>query len=124
AAPLDPNVLVIGIQPNEGFALRIESKLPGPALKLDPVNMDFLYTDRGGQASPEAYERLLLDVIAGDQTLFMRRDAVETSWRWITPILKRWEVQPDAPHPYPAGEWGPAEADRLIQRAGRRWRAL
>ena len=76
-------------------------------------------------STPEAYERLLLDVMQGDQTLFMRRDAVEAAWRWVMPILERWASQPDAPLPaYPAGDWGPAEANRLIESTGRRWRAL
>jgi glucose-6-phosphate 1-dehydrogenase len=124
AAPLDPNVLSIRIQPNEGFALTIESKLPGPDVRIYPVKMDFQYSATFGSASPEAYERLLLDVMAGDQTLFMRRDAVEASWHWITPILERW-AHLDASLPaYPAGEWGPAEADRLIESTGRRWRDL
>src|SRR5581483_4502398 len=122
-APLDPNVLSIRIQPNEGFAFTIESKVPGPQLRIYPVKMDFQYRATFGQASPEAYERLLLDVMAGDQTLFMRRDAVEASWQWIMPILDRWAATPGAPLPcYPAGEWGPPEADRLIEAAGRRWR--
>ena len=119
---LDANVLTVRIQPDEGFALTIASKVPGPRVRIYPVNMDFRYSSTFGASSPEAYERLLLDVLAGDQTLFMRRDAVEASWRWITPILKRWEGQTGTPHSYRAGDWGPAEADRLIQRTGRRWR--
>jgi glucose-6-phosphate 1-dehydrogenase len=125
AAPLDPNVLSIRIQPNEGFALSIVSKTPGPRVRLYPVKMDFQYGSTFGKPSPEAYERLLLDVMAGDQTLFMRRDAVEASWQWVTAILDRWAEQPDGPLPtYPAGEWGPLEADRLIEATGRRWRDL
>jgi glucose-6-phosphate 1-dehydrogenase len=123
AAPLEPNVLSIRIQPNEGFALTIESKLPGPHVHVQPVKMDFQYGAAFNGATPEAYERLLLDVMAGDPTLFMRRDAVEASWRWLTPILERWREQADQPIPaYPAGEWGPPEADRLIQSTGRKWR--
>jgi glucose-6-phosphate 1-dehydrogenase len=77
-----------------------------------------------GASSPEAYERLLLDVLAGDQTLFMRRDAVETAWRWVMPVLERWAEQ-TAPLPtYGPGSWGPAEADRLIESMGRTWRPL
>jgi glucose-6-phosphate 1-dehydrogenase len=125
AAPLDSNVLSIRIQPNEGFALTIESKIPGPDLRVYPVKMDFQYGATFGGASPEAYERLLLDVMAGDQTLFMRRDAVEASWQWITPILDRWAAMRDAPLPaYAASEWGPAEANQLIESTGRRWRDL
>jgi glucose-6-phosphate 1-dehydrogenase len=87
--------------------------------------MDFRYGSTFGASSPEAYERLLLDVMAGDPTLFMRRDSVEASWRWITPILERWAEDSTRPLPtYPAGDWGPPEADRLIEAAGRRWRPL
>jgi glucose-6-phosphate 1-dehydrogenase len=122
---LDPNVLAIRIQPDEGFALGISSKVPGPRVQIYPVNMDFRYGSTFGGSSPEAYERLLLDVLAGDATLFMRRDSVEASWQWITPILDRWADRRSEPVPaYAAGSWGPAEADRLIAAAGRTWRAL
>jgi glucose-6-phosphate 1-dehydrogenase len=121
---LDPNVLSIRIQPDEGFSLGISSKVPGPRVKTFPVKMDFHYGSTFGGSSPEAYERLLLDVMAGDPTLFMRRDAVEAAWRWVMPILERW-AESRAPLPtYAASEWGPAEADRLIESTGRRWRAL
>ena len=119
---LDPNVLSIRIQPDEGFALGINSKVPGPRVRIYPVQMDFHYGSTFGGSSPEAYERLLLDVMAGDPTLFMRRDAVEAAWRWVMPILDRWEKTPDPLPKYPAGEWGPAEADRLIESTGRQWR--
>jgi glucose-6-phosphate 1-dehydrogenase len=126
AAPLDPNVLTFRIQPDEGFALRIESKVPGPRVRVYPVHMDFRYGSTFGARSPEAYERLLLDVMVGDATLFMRRDSVEASWRWIEPILQRWrdEGSRAALPTYAAGDWGPAEADRLIAASGRRWRSL
>ncbi len=122
AGPLDCNVLSIRIQPNEGFALTIESKIPGPHLRLYPVKMDFQYGATFGGASPEAYERLLLDVMVGDQTLFMRRDAVEASWQWITPILERWAGDRRPVPTYAAGEWGPSLANGLIESTGRRWR--
>jgi len=125
---LDPNVLSIRIQPDEGFALAISSKIPGPRVRIYPVRMDFQYGSTFGGSSPEAYERLLLDVMAGDQTLFMRRDAVEAAWRWVLPILDRWSASaagaPDRKPTYAAGEWGPPEADRLIAATGRTWRAL
>ncbi|MQA28293.1 MAG: glucose-6-phosphate dehydrogenase [Luteitalea sp.] len=122
---LDPNVLTIRIQPDEGFALGISSKVPGPRVRIYPVNMDFRYGSTFGGSSPEAYERLLLDVMAGDATLFMRRDSVEGSWHWITPILDRWAEQTTDPLPtYGAGDWGPPEADRLMESAGRSWRQL
>jgi glucose-6-phosphate 1-dehydrogenase len=120
---LDPNVLSIRIQPDEGFALGISSKVPGPQARVFPVQMDFHYGTTFGGTTPEAYERLLLDVMAGDQTLFMRRDMVEAAWQWVMPILNRWSEQTTGPMPtYPAGEWGPPEADRLIEATGRRWR--
>ena len=124
AAPLDPNVLTIRIQPDEGFSFGINSKVPGPRVRVYPVRMDFRYSNTFGAESPEAYERLLLDVMAGDATLFMRRDAVETAWSWVMPILDSWDAAPGTMPTYPAGEWGPAEADQLIAATGRRWRAL
>ena len=125
AAPstLDPNVLTIRIQPDEGFSFGISSKLPGPQVKIYPVQMDFRYSSTFGGTSPEAYERLLLDVMIGDQSLFMRRDAVEAAWRFVMPILDRWARDTGPLPTYAAGDWGPAEADRLIETTGRRWRA-
>jgi glucose-6-phosphate 1-dehydrogenase len=125
AAPLDPNVLSIRIQPDEGFSLGISSKIPGPRLRVFPVKMDFHYGSTFGGTTPEAYERLLLDVMTGDATLFMRRDAVEAAWRFVMPILERWSEQKgDGLRTYAAGEWGPAEADQLIEATGRKWRPL
>jgi glucose-6-phosphate 1-dehydrogenase len=87
--------------------------------------MDFHYGEMFGDgSSPEAYERLLLDVLAGDPTLFMRRDAVETAWRWVMPVLDRWAAQPAPVAGYTPGSWGPPEADRLIESMGRTWRPL
>ena len=123
-ARLDPNVLSIRIQPDEGFSFGISSKLPGPDVRPYPVKMDFHYGSTFGATTPEAYERLLLDVMHGDATLFMRRDAVEAAWRWVMPILDHWSRQNAALPTYPAGDWGPAEADRLIEAGGRRWRPL
>jgi glucose-6-phosphate 1-dehydrogenase len=124
SARLDPSVLSIRIQPDEGFSLGVNSKVPGPHVRVFPVKMDFHYGSTFGSTSPEAYERLLLDVMVGDATLFMRRDAVEAAWRFVMPILDRW-TQDGAPPiaSYPAGEWGPAEAERLIASTGRRWLA-
>jgi glucose-6-phosphate 1-dehydrogenase len=120
---LEPDVLMIRIQPDEGFALRIESKVPGPSVNIKPVKMEFCYKDIFGGSTPEAYERLLLDVMTGDATLFMRRDQVEASWSWITPILDRWSQLDLAPALYKAGTWGPEKANRLIESTGRRWDA-
>jgi len=122
---LDPNVLTVRIQPDEGFAFGISSKIPGPQVRIYPVQMDFRYGSAFGGTSPEAYERLLLDVMIGDQSLFMRRDAVEAAWRFVMPILDRWAGDRTAPVPtYAAGDWGPPEADRLIESTGRRWRPI
>jgi glucose-6-phosphate 1-dehydrogenase len=123
AGHLDPNVLSIRIQPDEGFALGISSKIPGPRVRVYPVQMDFQYGSTFGGTSPEAYERLLLDVMVGDQTLFMRRDQVEAAWQWVMPILDRFAAERTSPVPtYAAGEWGPPAADRLIESTGRKWR--
>jgi glucose-6-phosphate 1-dehydrogenase len=125
AERLEPNVLTIRIQPDEGFSLGISCKRPGPHVGVAPVKMDFHYGEQfGTSSSPEAYERLILDVMHGDPTLFMRRDAVETAWRWVMPVLERWTSQTDPLPAYAPGSWGPAEADRLIESTGRRWRPL
>jgi glucose-6-phosphate 1-dehydrogenase len=123
--PLDPTVLALRIQPEEGLSLRIASKLPGPKIRIYPVKMEFNYSSSFGGASPEAYERLLLDVMAGDATLFMRRDAVESAWEFVMPILDYWANSRARSLPeYRAGTWGPLEADRLIEADGRHWRTL
>jgi glucose-6-phosphate 1-dehydrogenase len=120
------NVLVIRIQPDEGISLRMVSKIPGNNLRLETVKMDFHYATSFGTASPEAYERLLLDAMAGDATLFARRDEVEEAWRFIDHIERAWHESP-APPPmaeYTAGSWGPKEADDLLARDGNQWRRL
>ncbi|MGI8733527.1 MAG: glucose-6-phosphate dehydrogenase [Pyrinomonadaceae bacterium] len=123
-APLQPNVLVIRIQPNEGITLRFGAKLPGQAMRIRWVNMDFRYGSSFGAKPPEAYERLLLDCMLGDSTLYARRDMVERGWEIVTPILEAWEQPaPDFPN-YAAGSWGPQSAFELIERDGRRWRKL
>jgi glucose-6-phosphate 1-dehydrogenase len=124
SARLDRNILSIRIQPDEGISLGVNSKIPGPNVRVYPVKLDFHYGSTFGASTPEAYERLLLDVINGDPTLFMRRDAVEAAWNWVMPILERWAEQSDPLPTYPAGDWGPLEADRLIESTGRRWRPL
>ena len=121
--PLEPNVLTVRIQPDEGMSLRIATKLPGPKVRIYPVRMDFRYGTTFGEQSPEAYERLLLDVMAGDATLFMRRDAVEAAWTWVDNVLEAWARAGAREIPrYAAGSWGPREADELMAREGRRWR--
>jgi glucose-6-phosphate 1-dehydrogenase len=116
-----PNALVLRIQPEEGISLYFEAKVPGMAGHLKPVSMDFDYCRAFGVDSPEAYQRLLLDAMLGDATLFARRDEVEAAWTLITPILEEWEKAGD-PEPYAAGSWGPAGADALLAADGRRWR--
>src|SRR5437762_7099351 len=122
----DQNVLVIRIQPDEGISLRIHAKVPGTSFHIEPVKMDFHYGTSFGKASPEAYERLLLDAMSGDATLFARRDEVEEAWAFIDPIEEAWHAKKDAPELffYPAGSWGPEAADDLLARDGRAWRRL
>jgi len=126
STPLQPNVLVIRIQPDEGISLRMQAKIPGAALRIEPVKMDFHYGTSFGKASPEAYERLLLDAMSGDATLFARRDEVEQAWKWIDVIEDAWHKSQNPPSlcTYPAGSWGPKEADELLERDGRSWRRL
>ncbi len=117
----DPNRLVIRIQPDEGVALRIAAKVPGPELKLAPVTLDFRYNEVFACQTPEAYERLLLDAIHGDATLYARGDWVEHAWGILAPVLEGW-ARDTAPLPtYEAGSWGPAEADSFITRDGWSW---
>jgi glucose-6-phosphate 1-dehydrogenase len=118
------NVLVIRIQPDEGVSLRMQSKVPGASVRIQPVKMDFRYGTSFGKASPEAYERLLLDAMAGDATLFARRDEVEEAWRFIDHIEEGWHsgAHQSGLFSYPAGSWGPTEADHLIENDGRAWR--
>jgi len=120
------NVLVIRIQPDEGISLRMQAKMPGATLRIEPVKMDFHYGTSFGKASPEAYERLLLDAMSGDATLFARRDEVENAWKFIDNIENAWHKSDKPPglFDYPAGSWGPKEADDLLQRDGRAWRRL
>ena len=122
----DLNVLVIRIQPDEGISLRIHAKVPGTSFRIEPVKMDFHYGTSFGKPSPEAYERLLLDAMSGDATLFARRDEVEEAWAFIDPIEEAWHPKKDAPELffYPAGSWGPEAADDLLARDGRAWRRL
>ncbi|MEJ7761793.1 MAG: glucose-6-phosphate dehydrogenase [Thermomicrobiales bacterium] len=121
-ADVAPNVLTMRIQPDEGIALRFAAKVPGPTTKLRTVRMDFFYGASFGETGPDAYERLLLDAMLGDPTLFARRDEVETAWSLVQPILDGWGDGVSPTVPYESGSWGPSEADDLIERDGRQWR--
>jgi len=118
---LGANQLVVRVQPDEGVTLRFGSKVPGTTMEVRDVAMDFQYGEAFTEASPEAYERLLLDVLLGDASLFPTNDEVEQSWRVVDPIEQHW-AQGGEPHLYRAGEWGPAAADEMLARDGRTWR--
>jgi glucose-6-phosphate 1-dehydrogenase len=118
-----PSVLVFRIQPDEGISLSFSTKRPGMNLDLRPVHMDFDYKNSFHEPLPEAYERLILDALRGDATLFMRSDELEAAWEFVTPILERWQEQPPPNFPnYAAGTWGPKEADRLAEGCQGGWR--
>ncbi len=128
-AGLDPKVakngIAIRIQPDEGISLRFVTKSPGSSMNLFPVSMDFSYGDSFSGQLVEAYTRLLLDAVLGDQTLYARGDSVDTAWTFVTPILEGWRTNSLARvYPYDAGSWGPPEADRLLQADGRSWRRI
>ena len=119
-----PNTLVLGVQPNEGVSLSLGAKIPGTRMKIRPVNMEFLYGTTFLSQSPEAYERLILDAMRGDATLFTRNDEVEAQWRVCDPIVKAWEADTTSPLPtYEAGTQGPAETNGIL-RGDDRWRAI
>lgn len=120
---IDPNVITLRIQPDEGIQVRFASKIPGHDTGVGSVTMDMSYADTFGGKPPEAYERLLLDAMLGDATLFSRRDAVEASWAWITPILDYFDEHPCEEFPnYAQGSWGPASCHTLMHRDRRKWR--
>jgi glucose-6-phosphate 1-dehydrogenase len=119
---LGPNALVLHIQPDEGITLLFGAKVPGRGFNVRSVSLDFLYENAFPEDAPDAYERLLLDALVGDPTLFIRSDEVMQAWRIVDPIQRAWASE-DAPiSEYPAGTWGPKEADLLIERDGRQWR--
>ena len=118
-----PDVLAVRIQPDEGISLHFNAKIPGPQMHQRPVMMDFRYGTSFGVAPAEAYQRLLLDVMLGDSTLFTRRDEVEAAWKLLDPLLNAWSAEPAEDFPnYEAGTWGPAAADELLGSPARRWR--
>jgi glucose-6-phosphate 1-dehydrogenase len=115
--------LIIRIQPDEGILINFGMKIPGAGFTVHNVNMDFHYADLSNKWLPAAYERLLLDALQNDSTLYSRGDAVESTWRFIDPILKIWEENPGIPlYGYPAGTWGPDVADKLIEDPKLTWR--
>jgi glucose-6-phosphate 1-dehydrogenase len=119
---LRPNVLLVHVQPNEGVSLEIGAKVPGQGMAIRSVHMDFLYGGAFRTGLPEAYERLILDAMLGDPTLFTRIDEVDEQWALVDAIVAAWaRDRPSFPN-YEAGSWGPAAADDLLERDGRRWR--
>jgi glucose-6-phosphate 1-dehydrogenase len=121
----EPNRLHIQVQPDEGMRLHLTAKEPGPGgIRLRPVSLDLSYATAFEQRLPDAYERLLMDVIKGNPTLFMRRDEVEAAWTWVEPILTAWATSPGRPDAYPAGSTGPDAAAALLERDGRSWQEL
>ncbi|HEX2057971.1 MAG TPA: glucose-6-phosphate dehydrogenase [Actinomycetota bacterium] len=118
---LEPNVLVLRIQPNEGISLTFGAKVPGHEVNVRTVDMEFDYENDFGSGTPEAYERLLQDCMLGDATLFTRRDEIEQAWEIVEPVLEYWSGG-GRPGVYEQGRWGPASSDELLRRDGRRWR--
>ena len=122
AGPIAPNRLVIRLQPDEGVKLWLMIKDPGPGgMRLSNVPLDMSFADAFNVRNPDAYERLIMDVVRGNQALFMRRDEVEEAWGWIDPVLDAWAASSELPKPYTAGTWGPSSAVALIERDGRTW---
>ena len=122
AGELTSNKLIIRLQPEEGMRLEMMTKSPGPGgLRLFPTELDISFEKAFQTRYPDAYERLLMDCVRGNPTLFMRRDEVEAAWSWVEPIIAAWEEAPETPRLYPAGSWGPTSAIALIERDGRTW---
>ena len=120
---LEPDALVVRIHPDEGLALIFGTKVPGRGFDVRPVAMEFFYGAAFPEGTPDPYERLLLDALVGDPTLFLRTDEVMQAWRIVAPILEAWAKDDPPIAPYRAGTWGPVDADALVARDGRRWRA-
>jgi glucose-6-phosphate 1-dehydrogenase len=118
---LEPNVLVVRVQPEEGLSLKIGAKVPGSGFEVSSVNMDLLYGTAFLEEAPDAYQRLLLDLMLGDPTLFIRADEAEGAWKILDPVMDHWSRERNVSF-YPAGTWGPGEADDLLSQDGREWR--
>jgi glucose-6-phosphate 1-dehydrogenase len=123
ASPVYPNDLIIRVQPEEGISWRLNGKVPGGqgGLNIKPVALDFLYKTTFNVEPPEAYERLISDAIAGDQTLFIRGDEAEAAWAVVDPIEQGWAMSKNPPATYAPGSWGPKRSQELIEDDGRRW---
>src|SRR5215218_1433669 len=121
AGEIEPNVLVVRVQPEEGISMKIGAKVPGTGFEIRSVNMDLLYGTAFLEEVPDAYQRLLLDLLLGDPTLFIRADEAEGAWEILDPVVRAWS-ESEKVSPYPAGTWGPEEAEELIECDGRRWR--
>ena len=117
---LGQNALVIRVQPDEGITVRFGSKVPGTSMEVRDVNMDFGYGEAFTESSPEAYERLILDVLLGDPPLFPSAEEIDLQWQIVDPVIEHWADR--KPEPYVSGTWGPASADELLARDGRSWR--
>ncbi|MCA8993789.1 MAG: glucose-6-phosphate dehydrogenase [Planctomycetaceae bacterium] len=117
-----PNSLIFRIQPQESISLRFSTKRPGMQYQVEPVDMDFQFGEKFSEALPEAYERLLLDVIRGDSTLFTRSDELEAAWSFVDPVIQHWQRPEHQPELYQAGTWGPKQAHSLLRNTGREWR--
>jgi glucose-6-phosphate 1-dehydrogenase len=122
AGSIQPNRLIARLQPDDGIRLELMAKDPGPGgMRLRPAPLNISFADAFKVRYPDAYERLIMDVVRGNATLFMRRDEVEAAWRWVEPILDGWRIHDDTLKPYIAGSWGPTAAIALIERDGRTW---
>jgi glucose-6-phosphate 1-dehydrogenase len=121
AFELGADALVLRIQPDEGITLRFGAKVPGHSFRVRSASMEFSYGESFPEESPEAYERLLLDAMMGDPTLFIRSDEVRQCWRIVDPIISHWADDPTIPA-YAAASWGPVDADKMLERDGRSWR--
>jgi glucose-6-phosphate 1-dehydrogenase len=124
AATLGPDALVVRVQPDEGLSLRFGAKVPGHEFRIRKASMEFAYSEGYGQSRDDAYERVILDALLGDATLFIRADEVGRSWRIVDPLLQYWQDSADPIPLYQAGSWGPREASELIERDGRHWYEL
>jgi glucose-6-phosphate 1-dehydrogenase len=122
---IQPNLITMRIQPDDGISLRFGAKVPSTGMSVCPVVMDFNYAAAFGTSSANGYERLLLDAMLGDATLFAHRDGVEATWALYTPVLEAWAASPQKDFPnYASGTWGPEAADELLARDGRQWQRL